>query len=41
MPSRRRSRAAAEADEAVRAWERAGREVKKAGAAAVKRALEG
>lgn len=34
-------RTAAEADEAVRAWERAGREVKKADAAAVKRALEG
>ena len=29
------------ADEAVRAWERAGREARKADAAAVKKALEG
>ena len=34
-------RTAAEADEAVRAWEMAGREARKADAAAVKRALEG
>ena len=34
-------RTAAEADEAVRAWEKAGREARKADAAAVKRALEG
>ena len=34
-------RTAAEANEAVRAWERAGREARKADAAAVKKALEG
>lgn len=34
-------RTAAEADEAVRTWERAGREARKADAAAVKKALEG
>lgn len=34
-------RPAAEANEAVRAWEKAGREARKADAAAVKKALEG